>query len=156
MVLRFLVAPDGSILDHAIAFSSGNADLDQEVLNALSQCRFAPDAEHKEPRPLFVTWPIPKPKAPPPGIQTMKFCERRPSWPPGAREAGKKGTVVMEFLIDENGNVKDRKIIQSSKYADLDKAALEAISLCHFKPSTKDNAPVSAWQQMKYTWNPSD
>lgn len=147
VVLRLLIAPDGSILERDIAFSSGNANLDQEILDAYSQCRFLPNPNWKEPQRSFIYWPAP------PTVNPLRAC--RPAWPPGAREAGERGTALVAFKIDENGNVIDRKLIQSSGHADLDTVTLDAFAKCSFKRDAQLNPPGPIWIQRKYTWNPS-
>ncbi len=51
----------------------------------------------------------------------------KPSYPDIARRWGHEGTVLMEITISENGAVSDAVIIESSGYAELDKAALKAV-----------------------------
>jgi TonB family protein len=70
----------------------------------------------------------------------VKLREVPAEYPPGAREAGVQGLVVVELKIDENGNVADAKILKSVPM--LDEAALAAVRQWRFAPSTIDGRPV--------------
>ena len=57
VVLKLLVAKDGSVLEGDIESGSGKADLDRAALEAFSHCHFATDANQKEPQLVFFSWP---------------------------------------------------------------------------------------------------
>jgi len=76
-----------------------------------------------------------------------------PAYPPDALKAKEEGTVTMDLLISTTGYVKDSKILTSSGYPDLDQAALDGLSKCHFKPMTYYNGtPMEGWKTMQYVW----
>ena len=88
-----------------------------------------------------------------PTIDASQACHA-PSYPPQARRLEEQGTVVLRFLIGPDGAVQKSEIASSSGYPDLDKAALDAMQLCHFKPGQIDGRPDPnpAWAQLRYTW----
>lgn len=76
----------------------------------------------------------------------------KPEWPKASLRNEETGTVTLQFLIAEDGRVADSKILKSSGFRDLDKAAVTGISKCRFKPGTTDGKPEKAWMQMQYVW----
>jgi protein TonB len=75
-----------------------------------------------------------------------------PEYPPTSRRNGETGTVTLRFLIDINGQVIDSKILTSSGHPRLDRAAMDALSSCIFRPGTVDGKPEQSWANIKYDW----
>ena len=75
-----------------------------------------------------------------------------PDYPPAAKRLGQTGTVIVKFLIEEDGRIADSQIETSSGYPRLDEAARQALSLCSFKPATVDGQPQRSWAQIRYVW----
>ena len=73
-------------------------------------------------------------------------------YPPSSMRNEETGTVTLSFLIGVDGRVADSKIVKSSGFRDLDKAAVSGISRCRFKPGMVDGKPEQAWMQMQYVW----
>ena len=65
-----------------------------------------------------------------------------PAYPDHARLAEIKGTVVVEALVDETGNVFAADVVQSA-HAELDAIAVAAVSKWKFTPATKDGKAVT-------------
>ena len=76
----------------------------------------------------------------------------KPEWPKASLRNEETGTVTLSFLIGTDGRVADSKIVKSSGFRDLDKAAVAGISKCRFKPGMSDGKPEQAWMQMQYVW----
>jgi len=76
----------------------------------------------------------------------------KPEWPKSSLRNEETGTVTLSFLIGTDGRVADSKIVKSSGFRDLDKAAVTGISKCRFKPGSTDGKPEQAWMQMQYVW----
>jgi protein TonB len=76
----------------------------------------------------------------------------KPEWPKSSLRNEETGTVTLSFLISADGRVGDSKVVKSSGFRDLDKAAVVGISKCKFKPATVDGNPQETWQQMQYVW----
>jgi protein TonB len=76
----------------------------------------------------------------------------KPEWPKASLRNEETGTVTLQFLIGTDGRVADSKILKSSGFRDLDKAAVVGISKCRFKPGSVDGKPEQAWMQMQYVW----
>lgn len=76
----------------------------------------------------------------------------KPEYPAASKRLEEEGTVVVNFLIDLDGKVIQGKVETSSGFERLDKAALEGLGRCQFKPGTVDGKPEQAWAKMKYTF----
>lgn len=68
------------------------------------------------------------------------------AYPPHARSLGIQGTVTINVLVSEKGNVVDAKIIQGIKNAvGFDQAALQAVRRWKFEPATVKGIKVKVW-----------
>jgi protein TonB len=74
--------------------------------------------------------PLPKGGTCPPGPYTDE-----------AREAGLEGTVILTFVVDEHGRVRDIKVLQGLGMG-LTEAAKRAIAACPFTPGERNGQPV--------------
>lgn len=84
-------------------------------------------------------------------VMDAKSCES-PKYPKAALMNEETGTVTMGFLISPDGKVVESKVEKSSGSKSLDKAALSALSLCKFKPGTKDGKPDQLWAKVDFVW----
>jgi protein TonB len=100
----------------------------------------APPAPAANPNPVRVA-----------AVADFNTCAK-PEWPKASLRNEETGTVTLSFLIGEDGRVADSKIVKSSGFRDLDKAAVTGISKCRFKPGLNDGKPEKAWMQMQYVW----
>jgi len=75
-----------------------------------------------------------------------------PEYPLNSKRNEEQGTVRLAFLIGVDGRVVEAKVDKSSHYPALDRAAKNALSLCHFKPGTLDGRPVQSWTAVDYVW----
>ena len=86
------------------------------------------------PTPLRVGGDVSKP------IRTH-FVE--PTYPELARKARIEGVVILEAIIDENGNLVNARVLRSpGKAFGFDDAALEAVKQWKFKPGLQNGVPV--------------
>lgn len=63
-------------------------------------------------------------------------------YPEAARRAGIEGRVILQFIVDEEGNVINPTVVRSAGAGGLDEAALEAISQMQFTPGIQRGRPV--------------
>ena len=68
----------------------------------------------------------------------------QPNYPSSLLSKGVGGRVLIVCVVDENGQVASTSVRQSAGHADLDKAAIAAVSKWKFKPATKAGRPVKA------------
>ena len=74
-----------------------------------------------------------------------------PYYPELARKQGISGVVLVNVLIDTNGNVEKAEIFKSIK--GLDQAALEAARKFKFTPGTKSDQPVKVKMQIPFKFH---
>lgn len=77
----------------------------------------------------------------------------QPPYPSAERNAGIEGTVTIRFLIDQNGNVEDVTLINSSGNGNLDNAAVSAGYKWRFSPAkSKTGNPVRCYANIPITF----
>lgn len=64
-----------------------------------------------------------------------------PYYPSFSKRAGEQGEVVVRLIIDETGVVEDARLLQSSSYPRLDRAAMEIGKRYRFKPYLINGSP---------------
>ena len=99
--------------------------------------------------------PAPRPQARPAQID-MSTCAK-PDYPAAATRAEATGVTRIRFTIDGSGQVVKSEITGSSgssrEHRLLDRAAMEALSGCKFKPGTDENGkPAGAFANVEYVW----
>ena len=75
-----------------------------------------------------------------------------PVYPPLARQARVSGTVVVDALIDEHGNVVEVRVV--SGHPLLVDAALKAVGQWKYEPTTLNGKPVSVELQVQVHFTP--
>ena len=67
-----------------------------------------------------------------------------PTYPAISRRMGEEGKLVLRVELDESGHIDEAQVIDSSGYARLDNAALEAVKNWQCRPSMRNGQPVRA------------
>jgi protein TonB len=75
-----------------------------------------------------------------------------PNYPVNAARNGETGTTTLALLVGVDGRVSSARVQQSSGSRELDRAALNALSLCKFKPAASNGAAEAGWAQLAYVW----
>jgi protein TonB len=75
-----------------------------------------------------------------------------PDYPARAARDGTTGTTLLALLVGADGRVSASRIERSSGSRDLDRAAVNALSLCKFKPATNNGVAEAGWAQLAYVW----
>jgi len=75
-----------------------------------------------------------------------------PDYPAAAARRGDSGTTMLALLVGADGRVSSARIEHSSGSRDLDRAALNALSLCSFKPATNNGVAEAGWARLAYVW----
>jgi protein TonB len=85
--------------------------------------------------------------------QELKTSSRvDPTYPPMSRRLGEEGTVRVKVLVDERGRARDVQIAQSSGFARLDQAAMDAVRRWKFVAATDGANPITVWTQVAVTF----
>jgi protein TonB len=76
-----------------------------------------------------------------------------PTYPELAKKAGVEGKVILQIIVDENGNVMDPRVVVADPPGIFEEAALEAILRWKFKPAKQrgNNIRVIMGQQVDFT-----
>jgi protein TonB len=102
--------------------------------------------------------PPPQPPIPahPPAMHTAVLADANacalPAYPKSAIRNEETGTTTLALLVGTDGRVTSARVDQSSGYRELDRAAVQALSLCQFKPATSNGAPEAGWAKLAYVW----
>jgi protein TonB len=75
-----------------------------------------------------------------------------PAYPPAAAREGITGTSTLALLVGADGRVSSARIEHTSGSRVLDSAALNALSLCKFKPATNNGVPEAGWARLAFVW----
>lgn len=76
----------------------------------------------------------------------------KPDYPVRAARNGETGTVTLALLVGADGKVQDSKVQASSGSRDLDRAAVNALSLCQFQPAMNGGTAEAGWAKIAYVW----
>jgi protein TonB len=68
-----------------------------------------------------------------------------PAYPRKARRMGYEGIVMLKVLVDENGQVDDLMVLESSGYPILDHTALASVRKWLFEPGTEGGIKKKMW-----------
>jgi TonB family protein len=82
---------------------------------------------------------------PPMPVGGFAAIQRNLRYPEIARKAGIEGRVILYILIDESGQVRDTRVVQSLGQAGCDEAAIEAVKSVRWKPAMQRDKPVKVW-----------
>jgi protein TonB len=61
--------------------------------------------------------------------------------------------VTLALLVGTDGRVTSSRVQTSSGSRELDRAAVNALSLCQFKPAMNNGVPEAGWAQIAYVWS---
>lgn len=67
----------------------------------------------------------------------------QPAYPAVARRRGWEGTVVIQLMLDEDGQPHELQVYRSSGFAELDRSALESVRRWRFQPATRNGIAVA-------------
>jgi protein TonB len=120
----------------------------------------ATTASDPSPFPAMPSDPVPEapatPSANPGQMRTAVFADASgcalPAYPPAAAREGVTGTSTLALLVGTDGRVSSARIEHSSGSRVLDSAALNALSLCKFKPATNNGVPEAGWAKLAFVW----
>lgn len=80
----------------------------------------------------------------------------RPAYPAEALRKDQLGTVKLEFGVTAEGKVSLARVASTSFHPLLDKAALDALRLCRFKPALENGKPAASMTTVTYIWTLDD
>ena len=76
-------------------------------------------------------------------VALAKFISENIQYPDKAREAGLEGTVMVNYIIDEKGDIKSAKVMRGLGL-EIDKEALRVTNLIKgWKPASQNGKPIA-------------
>jgi TonB family protein len=69
----------------------------------------------------------------------------KPVYPSICAKMNAEGIVMLNVLVDKNGNVARMMVLKSSGYEALDAAAMQALKEARFNPAMQGDKPVAVW-----------
>jgi protein TonB len=101
--------------------------------------------------------PITSPPATGAPAQQLQAKQRvEPIYPSAARRDGEEGTVRLRVLVDERGRPGEVQVAQSSGFARLDDAAVDAVRRWRFQAATDGTSSITAWTQVAISFKLTD
>jgi len=129
----------------------------QNVQNPIQQTTsVAPPAKEfvkSEPTKEIKAPPAPESR-PEPGFADLNSC--KPDYPRASLLADESGSVKVTFEVGADGQLIGSTVTQSSGYKNLDRATVNALSRCKFKPAFKDGHAIQSSFQAVYVWKLPD
>jgi protein TonB len=84
--------------------------------------------------------------------QPTKIRDVKPVYPPIARQAGVTGVVILEVVIDADGNVAEGRVLRSIPL--LDQAALDAVKEWKYVPTQLNGTPTPVIMTVAVNFSP--
>ena len=88
--------------------------------------------------------------------EARALTQIRTKYPKFSRRIGEEGLVKLAINIDDEGNVTNINIVQSSGHSRLDKAAKKAVEQATFKPATLNNKVVASIKKLSIKFDLRD
>lgn len=85
----------------------------------------------------------------------VRGVQARPNYPFEMRRAGLNGEVVLRFVVDTNGDVRDVEVMRSSQ-REFEAAAQQAVLKWKYKPGRKGGKAVATRMQIPIVFNLND
>jgi len=76
---------------------------------------------------------------------------KKPEYPKSSVRNEEQGVVTLQYLLDKDGAILEGKILKSSGFAELDRAALVTIAKCAFKIPAGQQEPFPV--TIQYVWS---
>ncbi len=157
VIVQFVVDENGKVQNPVIVKGVG-AGLDEEALRVVRQLTFKPGKQRGRPVKVRMALPIrfelegkadtaktasvaPEVDSMPEVLGGFTAIAQRIHYPEVAKKAGVEGTVIVQFVVDEKGRVREPRVIQGAG-AGLDEEALRVVRTLRFRPAKKDGKPV--------------
>lgn len=80
----------------------------------------------------------------------------QPKYPESMEKAGIQGTTILRLLVDEEGRVKEVRVMESSRHRPLDEAAMQAATKILFKPGKVSDKAVPCYVSVPYRFELRD
>jgi TonB family protein len=134
----------GIVLLALACWTQGPTDASEEEGESQAQATSPGEAvagQERAVRPVFTPYSVP------PAIKNLSEVQAalRGGYPPLLQDAGIGGTVEVWLFIDEDGQVQNVLVNESSGHRSLDEAALQVAMTVEFRPAVNRDQSRSVW-----------
>ena len=136
--------PNDEVLEDAELNLDASLDLDAPVSDTPPP---PPEEEEEEPEPEIFVVVEDMPKL----IGGLASIQEHITYPEMAKKAGVEGRVIVQFVVDEQGNVQTPQVIRGLG-AGLDEVALNAVKQAKFEPGKQRGQPVKVKMSLPVTF----
>jgi TonB family protein len=155
VTVSFIIQTDGSVSQVTIVGSSGIARLDEAAILAASTWRYRPATQ--DGKPVAYRWIaklVFKMRDSFWNAATFKIIEApEDAYPADALANRQQGSTGLAVLIDENGNVLNASVQQTSGVPTLDEASLVLVrNRLRFAAATVDGKPLKSYFAIVVNW----
>jgi periplasmic protein TonB len=84
-------------------------------------------------------------------VLSFELCPK-PEWPRASLRNEESGVSTLYFTVSNRGEMLASGVFRSSGFRDLDRAALNALQTCKFKPGSIDGEPMQTKMLVQYVW----
>lgn len=135
-----IAVPDDELIEDIELDLDVSLELDEEITNIDPPPAQGGDGEEEESEPeIFMVV-----ENPPEIVGGLAALSAALEYPRTARQAGVEGNVIVQVLIDENGNPSDAKILRSASPL-LEQPAIDAVLAQTFKPGRQRGRAVKTY-----------
>jgi protein TonB len=120
----------------------------QNVISATTAVQPAHADFSKQPAPVAA--PVGPPAPPIAAIADLNAC--KPEYPRASMLAEETGLVTLQFVIGADAQIVSVTVLKSSGFKNLDKATINGLSRCKFKPGYRDGKPVQSTMTAQWNW----
>ncbi len=113
---------------------------------------FSAPAPVEEVKPQIFTYVEQMPDFPGGQTELMKFLQKNLRYPPAARENGIEGRVVLQFVVDESGNISDIQVLRDIGGGCAEEAVRVVKSMPPWKAGKQNGNPVKVYFKLPVTF----
>ena len=106
----------------------------------------------EEAKPTIFTYVEQMPDFPGGQTELMKFLQKNLRYPPAARENGIEGRVVLQFVVDESGNISDIQVLRDIGGGCAEEATRVVKMMPPWKPGKQNGNPVKVYFKLPVTF----
>lgn len=146
--------PNDEIIEDEVINLDASLDLDERLdVGAPPPAGPPPPPKEEEPDPFEEVFIAVEEK--PVLIGGLAALQAKVKYPPTARKADVQGRVIVQFIIDKDGNVTQPEVLQSP-HSLLSEEAIRVIKLAKFEPGRQRGRAVKVQMSMPITFRIKD
>lgn len=137
--------PNDEILEDDELDLDASLDLDEPISNTPPPPPAQEEEEEPEPEIFVIVEQMPE------LIGGLAAIQKQINYPEIAKKAGVEGRVIVQFVVDESGNVMDPQVVRGIG-AGCDEEAVRAVKQAKFKPGKQRGKPVKVKMSLPITF----